>query len=935
MSEPTLSESEKEQDGTHYQPFVPTTPLHAQPMRVGQETIVKHERKPHVPDPSSSNIPPTQVTPPGFLEVLFPSASKFNEQQAPEIFDNIELGHYTIQKRIGSGGMGSVFAAQDNDLSRIVALKVLAPELSRDPSSVKRFRNEAKAAAQLDHDNIAGVYYSGEDRGLHYIAFEYVEGVNIRELIEHHQLIPLHQAVQITLQIAKVLIHTKIKGVVHRDIKPSNIIIEPNGRTKLVDWGLARALDPMDRSKDLTVDGTTLGTFDYISPEQARDPRKVDVRSDIYSLGCTFYHMVTGEAPYSHGTMLQKLLDHNSSDTPDPRKINPQIDTQLSNIIRKMMASSLDERYQKPEDLIVDLVMYSQQNGVAPLSVDSVVLQRQREIENPNSWRGNAFFLATTIVVILVTLLANQFVDEPTPAISLKDVLPVIPAKQLKLDKEAAAKLALTSGDATTDGILSSSVPGKQPQTTQAPLADGNYPPMLTSQLSVGSDDATQTANLNMKPVATTPTTPNVPPSIPETPVTETVASVTGIKPNSMPGPTPIAADANVKPYTLIVEGSPNLSFSSLEEAINLAPDNSEIEINALSTMEAPLRENPLTITPKSITLRGKSGTQPIICFRRPVNWNSGYIRLTQGSRLKVQNVHFLIQSDDGPSIDDLALFHLTQPRLLSLSNVSVTISTHNAKRCEVIMISNTADVYKDLAGMDEYGSEPPSIEISESYVRGWGDLVCSESIRSINLSIRQTVLGLDGSVLKHLGNEGMVRDEEVYNISLDQVTALNRQGLLVVDVGQTPRNIPHLSFRIHESILGNAGSESTPLIKLMGAAYESDLLYRMNWIAEHVYYQDYTALINVGSLISTTDEQSNPIWLREQWKTHWGSNETHSHWNEIQWSNPNRSFSPRLWKLDDFTHAALPPDEMGLHMHPGADLSRLPRLTSYTTPIK
>src|SRR5690606_6910543 len=155
---------------------------------------------------------------------------------------------------------------------------------SRDRAAVLRFQNEARAAARLDHENIARVFYIGEDRGLHFIAFEYVTGQNVRDAIIRAHRLRVADAVNYALQIASALRHTSAAGVVHRDIKPSNIIIAPNGRAKLVDLGLARKI-ASESMGDLTVAGTTLGTFDYISPEQAKDPRSVDVRSDIYSLG--------------------------------------------------------------------------------------------------------------------------------------------------------------------------------------------------------------------------------------------------------------------------------------------------------------------------------------------------------------------------------------------------------------------------------------------------------------------------------------------------------------------------------------------------------------------------------------------------------------------------------------------------------------------------
>ena len=268
-----------------------------------------------------------------------------------------QLGHFVIESKIGTGGMGFVFQAKDTRLDRIVALKVLTPTQSCDLSAIQRFQNEAQSAARLDHENIARVHYFGEDNGLHFIAYEFISGINVREQIRQRSQLNPGEAVNFTLQIASALNHMSSEGVVHRDIKPSNIIITPNGRAKLVDLGLARK-QSVDESQELTTAGTTLGTFDYISPEQAKDPRNVDVRSDIYSLGCTLYHMLTGEPPYPEGTVLQKLLDHQGTDPPNPCRKNRSVPLALGAAVQKMMASDPRTRYATPDDLIRDLMPF-------------------------------------------------------------------------------------------------------------------------------------------------------------------------------------------------------------------------------------------------------------------------------------------------------------------------------------------------------------------------------------------------------------------------------------------------------------------------------------------------------------------------------------------------------------------------------------------------
>jgi len=266
-----------------------------------------------------------------------------------------KLGHFELIETIGSGGMATVFKARDLELGRIVALKILPPETTRDSESVTRFKQEARAAAKLDHDNIARVYFCGEDRNLHFIAFEYVEGENLRQVIDKLGTVPAADCVRYMLQIAAGLGHAAERGVVHRDIKPSNIIITTDGRAKIVDMGLARHLESHSVNGGLTQSGVTLGTFDYISPEQAMDPRRADVRSDIYSLGCTFYHAITGRPPVPEGTAAKKLQAHQHLTPTDPRDLNPNVPDGLAVVLGKMMAKSPDRRYATPAELIRDL----------------------------------------------------------------------------------------------------------------------------------------------------------------------------------------------------------------------------------------------------------------------------------------------------------------------------------------------------------------------------------------------------------------------------------------------------------------------------------------------------------------------------------------------------------------------------------------------------
>ncbi|WP_197446188.1 serine/threonine-protein kinase [Tautonia plasticadhaerens] len=283
------------------------------------------------------------------------------------------LDSFEIQQAIGVGGMGAVFRALDVRLDRFIALKVLPPGQAFEAENVRRFYQEGRAAARLDHENIARVYTIGQDKGLHYIAFEYIDGTTIRQRVERYGPLPVAEAINFTLQIAGALVHASERGVVHRDIKPSNIIVTAHGRAKLVDMGLARRFEREGADDGLTQSNMTLGTFDYISPEQARDPRSVDVRSDLYSLGCTIYHMLTGQPPFPGGTVLQKLLSHREEPAPDVRGLNPAVPADLAAIVLKLMAKDPDRRYQSPEQLVRDLLTLAGALGLRSISPEGLV----------------------------------------------------------------------------------------------------------------------------------------------------------------------------------------------------------------------------------------------------------------------------------------------------------------------------------------------------------------------------------------------------------------------------------------------------------------------------------------------------------------------------------------------------------------------------------
>ncbi|MGL4593731.1 MAG: serine/threonine protein kinase [Thermoguttaceae bacterium] len=283
------------------------------------------------------------------------------------------LGHFIIKSYIGGGGMGRVYLATDTALDRLVAIKILPRQRVGESATVARFMNEARSAARLNHEHIAQVYFTGEQDGIPFIVFEYVEGTNLRAMVEEYGPIPLPQSLNFLIQIVNALAHAAEHGVIHRDVKPSNILITKEGRAKLIDMGLARLLDPSESQHDLTASGVTLGTFDYISPEQARDPRSADTRSDIYSLGCTLFYMLAGQPPFPEGTVLQKLLQHQGDKPPDIRSFSPHVPADMAAIIQRMMAKDPAQRFQTPSILLDILVSIAKRIGLQQVTPGKMV----------------------------------------------------------------------------------------------------------------------------------------------------------------------------------------------------------------------------------------------------------------------------------------------------------------------------------------------------------------------------------------------------------------------------------------------------------------------------------------------------------------------------------------------------------------------------------
>jgi len=261
--------------------------------------------------------------------------------------------------------MGAVYKANDPALDRTVAIKVLPGHLAGDADFTSRFKREAMAAAKLNHPNVVQVYAAGEDGGTNFIAMEFVDGESLQKRLFRVRQLDVDEALAITLYVADALRYAWNKAkIIHRDIKPDNILLSSDGEVKLTDLGLAKSLRAA--SVSVTSTGTIMGSAQYISREQARGQKDVDFRSDIYSLGCTLYHMLTGRVPYEGEETMGLPFKHVHEPPPDPTTLRPDCPPRVAAIVLKMMAKNREQRHASYDDLICDLTaLHAEATGIA------------------------------------------------------------------------------------------------------------------------------------------------------------------------------------------------------------------------------------------------------------------------------------------------------------------------------------------------------------------------------------------------------------------------------------------------------------------------------------------------------------------------------------------------------------------------------------------
>lgn len=794
-----------------------------------------------------------------------------------------QLEHFEILDFIGGGGMGAVYRARDTRLKRVVALKVLARDQAADAETVRRFRNEAESSARCDHENIARVHYLGEDRGLHFIAMEYIEGANIRDLVERRGPLPLGDAVSYTLQVAEALAHASSRDVVHRDIKPSNVIITPQGRAKLVDMGLARLQQVDPSSGDLTASGVTLGTFDYISPEQARDPRNADVRSDIYSLGCTMYFIVTGQPPYPQGTVLQKLLQHQGDEPPDPRSFNPDLPEDVSRVIGKMMAKDPRRRYQSASELVGDLVLLARQLGLRVPGGSSGLWIQPREgrlsaLERHLPWIVPVASLVF-IVIALQAMSGSGGRGEDDVAVAPSGARTEDAARAV-IDAEDFGATRPTGGPARDEPPAAPGAAATREQDTTPPLRDPS-----TTAAPGNSAAANSTALLDEKATSDGPTTvtradrderphedtvsqlspgpgpdtrPTIPPSPrPADPLSPNTAAA--IDPDE-----PQRPDRRLRTTAAIAvlsrDGTSWQDYPSLRAACAAARDGDVIELQ----FSGPRVERPLELSGVDVTIRAAEGFQPVIVCR-PSTFETAEtanaMLKVNGGRLHLVGVALELDLARDLAADHWAMISARAADVIRLERCWLTIRNTadrtSAFHQEVAFVDVSAVPGSTTMLMaDEADAALPlDLELVDCVVRGEADFLRCRDLQPLVLAWDNGLLAVTGRLLVASGGTFTPGHDETWQVNLRHVTVVAGSGAFqFTGTRDAPYQLP-AAIRSTDCIFRLG--EGAPLIEQGGVDTVAELREQLRWHFDRVATDGALAFLKVRGLSASGAAES------------------------------------------------------------------------------
>lgn len=603
------------------------------------------------------------------------------------------VDHFEIKEYLGGGGMGLVFRGYDTVLCRSVAIKIL-PRNGATSELIQRFQIEAKSAARLDHPNISRVFQVGTDEACDYIIFEYVEGDNLAQLVRRIGPLPLELGLRYSFQLALALQHAYQRGVVHRDVKPANVVVTDGGKLKLIDLGLARSPKQNERDDSLTATGVTLGTYDYISPEQARDSRSADVRSDLYSLGCTMFFMFTGQPPYPQGTPIEKIIQHSSEKRPNPSDYRSDLPTGFNAITNKLLAIEPDDRFQRPAELIAEIQDFASKNNIPLLGYDENVIVK-KIIQKP-TWTQQLVPVLIPLVLLIGFVLYLDSVDRNDSTVNTSGVY----EPRNSVNKSSEKSPPTSTNESELSGGKSEMQSPKETPSTKKTSSKTEIPKNMDSKKSAGNG-ANQKSTSDSKKAAST-----------------NAANVT---------------------YDFIAVGDSEsvpkngLSVKTLDQAFKTINDTRINEIRIFTDKVVLSRQ--LSLNVNGSVLVTAATDSPVIIFVKPEAIEKSANLKFRGGKLSFKGLHFRLDMSDvvdqvsGANVGSFSLFDFESISSATFTDCSMTIVNTDDEDeliypdTSFIHITKSSKPVTDVSSADAINNKP-ALTIKDCCIRGDANFV-------------------------------------------------------------------------------------------------------------------------------------------------------------------------------------------------------------------
>ena len=748
-------------------------------------------------------------------------------------------------------------------------------------------------------------------------------------MVERRGPLPLGEAVGYTLQVVKALAHAAARDVVHRDIKPSNVLVTAEGRVKLIDMGLARVRQEGQGAADLTASGVTLGTFDYISPEQARDPRHADVRSDIYSLGCTLFFMLSGRPPFPDGTVLQKLLQHQGDRPPDIRQFRRDLPDELRQVLEKMMAKDPRHRHSTPSELASELLVAAEQSGLRPL-----VPAEHAWLTSPQTsmsfFRRHMPWMMPVASLLCVVLLLDRFWshrDDLLPARSSEQTNVEIARTSPVEDPPPNAETSETpTEELFPDPFESSPLTVSPDQWDGYTFLDDAAPPP-DSNGSAGSSNSTGQIKDDSDAA------PAVEQSLP---LREDVLGAAGSfwseqadEPQTAPADAARDKTAVKQPDLLVVCDVPmgESEYTSLGAACAAAADGDVIELR----YNGPREERPVKLSNLHVTIRPGMGYQPLIVFRpdeiNPVQYPRSMFTLSAG-QLTMRDLAIELQAPRDLPADSWTLLETWGGQSVRLERCSLTIC--NASDQLLTYHPETAFIRArpapDAGTAVEGGRAATplaSIEMIDSIARGEAAFLRVEELQPVHLLWNNGLLVTTDMLLSAGGGEVAPEPTETLRLELHHVTAVVRGGLCrLTGTPASPHQLAVQFVCTNDIFMTSPG---VPLIEQDGAISAARSRSRLVWNGDRNYYQNVDVFWMVRNIDTTVQPETMSY---EAWLTYWGrSRENRPSRTPLTWSQYPGSDRPlHAHTVADYT-LEYPVFDHGDSILPGCRGERLPVL--------